>query len=79
MPLTTELRGMENTTLAARKSRLRASPCHSRRSKPSTSPPDRNTTLNMFSEGRDTGWKNRLIWGDKKYVLPSLLPNLPAR
>ena len=20
------------------------------------------------------GWRNRLIWGDKKYVLPSLLP-----
>lgn len=23
--------------------------------------------------GRNPGWRNRLIWGDKKYVLPSLL------
>src|SRR6185437_13269283 len=25
-----------------------------------------------FASGRDTEWRNRLIWGDKKYVLPSL-------
>ena len=24
-------------------------------------------------------WRNRLIWGDKKYVLPSLLPELAGR
>ncbi len=30
--------------------------------------------LDMFSSGgEDTEWRNRLIWGDKKYVLPSLL------
>ena len=30
--------------------------------------------LDMFSAGKeDTEWRNRLIWGDKKYVLPSLL------
>jgi DNA modification methylase len=30
--------------------------------------------LDMFSAGReDDTWRNRLIWGDKKYVLPSLL------
>lgn len=29
---------------------------------------DRQQSLDMFSSGRDTGWKNRLIWGDKKYV-----------
>ena len=27
----------------------------------------------MFSSGRETEWRNRLIWGNKKYVLPSLL------
>ena len=27
----------------------------------------------MFSSGKIADWKNRLIWGDKKYVLPSLL------
>jgi DNA modification methylase len=35
---------------------------------------DRQRTLEMFSAGRETQWRNRLIWGDKKYVLPSLLP-----
>jgi DNA modification methylase len=25
------------------------------------------------------GWRNRLIWGDKKYVLPSLLPELAGK
>lgn len=30
--------------------------------------------LDMFSTGgEDKEWRNRLIWGDKKYVLPSLL------
>jgi len=35
---------------------------------------DRRRNLELFSSGRDTEWRNRLIWGDKKYVLPSLLP-----
>jgi hypothetical protein len=26
-----------------------------------------------------TQWRNRLIWGDKKYVLPSLLPELAGK
>jgi 16S rRNA G966 N2-methylase RsmD len=30
-------------------------------------------TLELFNAGRPTEWRNRLIWGDKKYVLPSLL------
>lgn len=30
----------------------------------------------FFAEDRGTDWRNRLIWGDKKYVLPSLLPEL---
>ncbi len=35
---------------------------------------DRQRNLELFASGRDTAWRNRLIWGDKKYVLPSLLP-----
>jgi adenine specific DNA methylase Mod len=34
---------------------------------------DRQRSLELFSSGRETEWRNRLIWGDKKYVLPSLL------
>src|SRR2546425_1433801 len=34
---------------------------------------DRQRNLELFSSGRDTQWRNRLIWGDNKYVLPSLL------
>jgi adenine-specific DNA-methyltransferase len=37
---------------------------------------DRRRNLELFSTGRDTEWRNRLIWGDKKYVLPSLLPRI---
>jgi len=29
----------------------------------------------FFTDGQNTEWRNRLIWGDKKYVLPSLLPD----
>src|SRR5439155_17875479 len=25
------------------------------------------------------GWRNRIIWGDKKYVLPSLLPEFAGK
>src|SRR5712664_4063150 len=35
---------------------------------------DRRRTLELFASGRDAEWRNRVIWGDKKYVLPSLLP-----
>ena len=35
---------------------------------------DRQRMLELFTAGRNTEWRNRLIWGDKKYVLPSLLP-----
>jgi adenine specific DNA methylase Mod len=34
---------------------------------------ERQRTLDLFSSGQVSGWRNRLIWGDKKYVLPSLL------
>ncbi|CAN5574143.1 hypothetical protein BH20ACI4_BH20ACI4_27860 [soil metagenome] len=29
---------------------------------------------NLFAAASQSEWRNRLIWGDKKYVLPSLLP-----
>ncbi len=35
---------------------------------------ERQLLLDLYSEGRSTKWRNRLIWGDKKYVLPSLKP-----
>jgi len=34
---------------------------------------DRQRSLELFSSGREGEWRNRLIWGNKKYVLPSLL------
>ena len=40
---------------------------------------DRRRNLELFSSGRDTEWRNRLIWGDRKYVLPSLLPEFAAK
>ncbi len=40
---------------------------------------DRHNTLELFAAGRETQWRNRLIWGDKKYVLPSLLPEFSGK
>ena len=42
---------------------------------------DREKRLgSLFSDKPDTGaWTNRLIWGDKKYVLPSLLPEFAGK
>src|SRR5271167_3753487 len=40
---------------------------------------DRTRNLELFASGRDTEWRNRLIWGDKKYVLPSLLPEFAGK
>src|SRR6266581_1412244 len=40
---------------------------------------DRRRNLELFASGRDTEWRNRLIWGDKKYILPSLLPEFASR
>ncbi len=40
---------------------------------------DRELTLELFSQGKATDWRNRLIWGDKKYVLPSLLPEFAGK
>ncbi len=39
----------------------------------------RQKMLDLFSSGRDSEWRNRLIWGDKKYVLPSLLPEFAGQ
>ena len=40
----------------------------------------RQKTLDFFSAGNtNTEWRNRLIWGDKKYVLPSLLPEFAGK
>jgi len=33
----------------------------------------RQLSLELFNAGRGSDWRNRLIWGDKKYVLPALL------
>lgn len=40
---------------------------------------ERQKSLDLFSAGRDTEWRNRLIWGDKKYVLPSLLSEFAGK
>ena len=43
---------------------------------------DRQKALSLFespSAYLANEWRNRLIWGDKKYVLPSLLPQLAAK
>jgi adenine-specific DNA-methyltransferase len=34
---------------------------------------ERQMALDLFSTGRPAEWRNRLIWGDKRYVLPALL------
>ena len=40
---------------------------------------DRRRNLDLFSSGRKTEWRNRLIWGDKKYVLPALLEDFAGK
>ena len=40
---------------------------------------ERQRTLDLFSTGRDPEWRNRLIWGDKKYVLPALLQEFAGK
>jgi adenine-specific DNA-methyltransferase len=36
----------------------------------------RQRMLDLFSSGGESDWRNRLIWGDKRYVLPALLSEL---
>ncbi len=40
---------------------------------------ERQRTLELSSSGHDPEWRNRLIWGDKKSVLPSLLPEFAGK
>ncbi|MCL4490067.1 MAG: site-specific DNA-methyltransferase [Chloroflexi bacterium] len=40
---------------------------------------DRQRALDLFGSGRDPEWRDRLIWGDKKYVLPSLLDEFAGK
>ncbi len=40
---------------------------------------ERQRTLELSSSGNGPEWRNRLIWGDKKYVLPSLLPEFAGK
>lgn len=40
---------------------------------------ERQLALDMFRSSRRMEWRNRLIWGDKKYVLPSLLPEFTGK
>lgn len=40
---------------------------------------ERQSQFDLFATGRDPAWRNRLIWGDKKYVLPSLLPEFAGK
>lgn len=40
---------------------------------------ERQLTLDRLFAGEKTDWRNRLIWGDKKYVLPSLLPEFAGK
>lgn len=39
----------------------------------------RQHALDLFAASRDSEWRNRLIWGDKKYVLPALLNEFAGR
>jgi len=40
---------------------------------------ERRRSLELLSAGREPEWHNRLFWGDKKYVLPSLLPEFAGQ
>ncbi len=40
---------------------------------------ERQKMLDFFSDGKKSEWRNRLIWGDKKYVLPSLLEEFAGK
>jgi len=40
---------------------------------------DGRRALGPLTPGRPTEWRNRLIWGDKQYILPSLLREFSGR
>lgn len=39
----------------------------------------RQKSLFSLMQGEQPSWRNRLIWGDKRYVLPSLLPEFAGK
>ena len=39
----------------------------------------RTRMLDLFACNQPGEWRNRLIWGDKKYVLPALLPEFAGK
>lgn len=39
----------------------------------------RQKSFDLYASGNKTEWRNRLIWGDKKYVLPSLLDEFAGK
>ena len=40
---------------------------------------NRDRNQDLFASGRPTHWRNQLIWGDKKYLLPSLLEEFAGK
>src|SRR5438128_1461118 len=40
---------------------------------------ERQRSLELFETGKEGGWRNRLIWGDKKYVLSALLAEFAGK
>jgi adenine-specific DNA-methyltransferase len=40
---------------------------------------ERQATLDLFGRGGEPEWRNRLIWGDKKYVLSALLAEFAGK
>lgn len=44
----------------------------------STQERQKNLLFGSSSASQEKEWRNRLIWGDKKYVLPSLLPEFAS-
>ncbi len=40
---------------------------------------ERQNTLDLFSNNMPSEWRNRLIWGDKKYVLPALMDEFAGK
>jgi adenine specific DNA methylase Mod len=40
---------------------------------------ERQHTMDLFSNNMPSEWRNRLIWGDKKYVLPALLDEFAGK
>jgi hypothetical protein len=40
---------------------------------------ERDLMLDLFARNEPGEWRNRLLWGDKKYVLPSLLSEFAGK